>query len=166
MFIRCLSCHRNFITAQRWRDSRNYSGKHSRICNSWRIWTLIMVFIWQKLFGKTLKDLKLLKNLDLDNGVHLTETLTQISLHCKNFESLSIRRYTIRKEEASAIVNYLPRIKRLIISVAYMLEQNLVMILKGCEELSCIWMCAKEMVFRLRLASHISPKFKYKVLVM
>ena len=55
-----------------------------------------MVFIWQKLFGKTLKDLKLLKNLDLDNGVHLTETLTQISLHCKNFESLSIRRYTIR----------------------------------------------------------------------
>ncbi|KAH8511941.1 hypothetical protein H0E87_009214 [Populus deltoides] len=115
----------------------------------------------QKLFGKTLKDLQLLKNLDLDN-----ETLTQISLHCKNFESLSIRRYTIRKEEASAIVNYLPRIKRLIISVAYMLEENLVMILKGCEELSCIWMCAKEMVFRLRLASHISPKFKYKVLVM
>ena len=115
----------------------------------------------QKLFGKTLKDLQLLKNLDLDNGVHLTETLTQISLHCKNFESLSIRLYTIRKEEASAIVNYLPRIKRLIISVAYMLEENLVMILKGCKELSCIWMCAKEMVFRLSLASHITPKFKY-----
>ena len=96
----------------------------------------------------------------------MQELLSQISIHCKNFIALAIERANIGKDEASAIVNFLPNIKVLGLRYASMEKENLVTILQGCEQLElfdardCIGFDEGDEEI-LKLASHIRS-FKLK----
>ncbi|XP_059630360.1 F-box/LRR-repeat protein At3g48880-like [Cornus florida] len=135
-------------------DSRaNYlkSWSYSRTCSSA---LMSLVCKWH--------DLEVIKF----GGIGFIEkTLTQISLHCKNFVGLTIFLACITKEEALAIVTLLPGIKHLELRNAIIAPENLVMILRGCKKL--VHFDVRDGVrFRvdneiLKLAAHI-PTFKYE----
>ncbi|GFY81611.1 hypothetical protein Acr_01g0014200 [Actinidia rufa] len=52
-----------------------------------------------------------LQFLKLQRCFDMKELLTQINIHCKNFEALAIERANIGRDEASAIVKFLPKYK-------------------------------------------------------
>ncbi|XP_057484741.1 uncharacterized protein LOC130770956 isoform X4 [Actinidia eriantha] len=56
-----------------------------------------------------------LQSLKLQRCFDMEELLTQISIHCKSFVALAIETANIGKDEASAIVNFLPNIKVLVL---------------------------------------------------
>ncbi|KAB5519190.1 hypothetical protein DKX38_023509 [Salix brachista] len=76
-----------------------------------------------------------LENLWLGSSDCLVNIITEIALACSKFSGLSVSSATIREEEASAIVTYLPNIKSLILRGARMDLENLVIILQGCKNL-------------------------------
>ncbi|KAH7857188.1 hypothetical protein Vadar_009970 [Vaccinium darrowii] len=102
-----------------------------------------------------LRNLELPRNLDSDlmlkipnliskwkNLEHLTlnysfeiPIIAEISIHCKNFYSLTVRRARIGSDEASAIVTLLPNIRYLELSDGCVLNENLLRVLQGCKEL-------------------------------
>lgn len=105
--------------------------------------------------------------LTLGSNIRMEIMLSQISLHCKNFVSLKVKRKpTIGNEKASAIVTFLPNLKYLVMKKASIERESLVMILRGCKKLvhfdvsNCIGFKVDEEM--LKLASHIT-KFEYKV---
>ncbi|KAA8548330.1 hypothetical protein F0562_000014 [Nyssa sinensis] len=51
---------------------------------------------------------KYLEQLELGSSINMPEILYQISIHCKNFVSLSVKRADIGEEDALAIVSLLP----------------------------------------------------------
>ncbi|KAL6971021.1 hypothetical protein U1Q18_030702 [Sarracenia purpurea var. burkii] len=63
------------------------------------------------------------------------EILTQISIHCKNFVGLTIKRDCIWEDEVLAIITLLPNIKCLSMWRCFIEKKNLVMVLQGCKEL-------------------------------
>ncbi|GFY92958.1 hypothetical protein Acr_08g0013540 [Actinidia rufa] len=107
-----------------------------------------------------------LEFLKLQTCFHMQELLFQISIHCKNFIALAIARANIGKDEASAIVNFLPNIKVLGLRYASMEKENLVTILQGCKQLElfdardCIGFDEGDEEI-LKLASHIRS-FKHE----
>ncbi|PSS35681.1 F-box protein, partial [Actinidia chinensis var. chinensis] len=107
-----------------------------------------------------------LQFLKLQTCFQMQEALVQISIHCKNFVALAIAGAKIGKDEASAIVNFLPNIKVLHLRYASMEKENLVTILQGCKQLklfdarNCIGFDEGDEEI-LKLASHI-PSFKHK----
>ncbi|XP_057484424.1 F-box/LRR-repeat protein At3g48880-like [Actinidia eriantha] len=76
-----------------------------------------------------------LQSLELQNCFDMQELLTQIGIHCKSFVALAIKSAKIGKDEASAIVNFLPNIKVLDLRYASMEKKNLMTILQGCKQL-------------------------------
>ncbi|KAA8548420.1 hypothetical protein F0562_000104 [Nyssa sinensis] len=88
---------------------------------------------------------KKLEMLRLKDSYNLEATLTQVSLHCKNFVGLDFTPANIGEDgasvvaigehEASAIVTLLPNIKHLVLRCAFLKREFLVMILQGCKEL-------------------------------
>ncbi|PSS23950.1 F-box/LRR-repeat protein [Actinidia chinensis var. chinensis] len=101
-----------------------------------------------------------LEFLKLQTCFHMQELLAPISVHCKNFIALTIASANIGKDEASAIVNFLPNIKLLGLRYASMKMENLVTILQGCKQLElfdardCIGFDEGDEAI-LKLASHI-----------
>ena len=98
--------------------------------------------------------------------LHMEEVLPQIGLHCHNFIWLSAPYTYIGKDEASAIVTSLPKLKYLDLHNASFEKETLVMILKGCKKLvhldirNC-WGFHGVDAEILELASHI-PTFMYE----
>ncbi|XP_057484030.1 F-box/LRR-repeat protein At3g48880-like [Actinidia eriantha] len=107
-----------------------------------------------------------LQFLKLQRCFDMKELLTQINIHCKNFEALAIERANIGRDEASAIVKFLPNIKVLDLRYASMKKKNLMTILKGCKQLElfdaryCIGFTEGDEEI-LRHASHIRS-FKHE----
>ncbi|KAL7219853.1 hypothetical protein ACSBR2_012839 [Camellia fascicularis] len=103
---------------------------------------------------------KNLKHLSLAVSLRLKELFTEISVHCKNFESLAIPDAFISKDVVLAIVNLLPNIKYLDMRKASIQKEHLVKILHGCKELvhfdvsDCFGFDAEDDEI-LKLASHI-----------
>ncbi|CAL5392011.1 unnamed protein product [Camellia sinensis] len=103
---------------------------------------------------------KNLKHLSLAVSLRLKELFTEISVHCKNFESLAIPDAFISKDVVLAIVNLLPNIKYLDMRKASIQKEHLVKILHGCKELVhfdvsyCFGFDADDDEI-LKLASHI-----------
>ncbi|KAK6912193.1 hypothetical protein RJ641_024286, partial [Dillenia turbinata] len=62
------------------------------------------------------------------------ELYHQISLHCKKFDGIK-KRGLMDDEEALAIVNFLPTLKHLTVTSAFLTRKNLVTILQGCKGL-------------------------------
>lgn len=81
------------------------------------------------------------------------EMVTQISLHCARFSGLTMAG-SIKKEDVTAIVDYLPRIKRLNLSRSFLPREELLGIINGCRELhrlsvnNCIGFEADEEICR------------------
>lgn len=61
--------------------------------------------------------------------------IAKISIHCKNFHSLTVKRARMGKVEASAIVTLLPKIRYLDLSDGYIEKEILLKVLQGCKEL-------------------------------
>ncbi|KAF5950559.1 hypothetical protein HYC85_012552 [Camellia sinensis] len=78
---------------------------------------------------------KNLKHLSLAVSLRLKELFTEISVHCKNCESLAIPDAFISKDVVLAIVNLLPNIKYLDMRKASIQKEHLVKILHSCKEL-------------------------------
>ncbi|XP_059632161.1 putative F-box/LRR-repeat protein 23 [Cornus florida] len=101
--------------------------------------------------------------LTLQYSSYMQEILTQVSLHCKNFVGLAITEAYFCDKEASDIATLLPNIKYLCLSYAYLHEDDLEIILRGCKELLyldvryCVGFEEEEDEI-LKLASHI-PTF-------
>ncbi|XP_057464387.1 F-box/LRR-repeat protein At3g48880-like [Actinidia eriantha] len=76
-----------------------------------------------------------LQSLELQRYFDVQELVTQIGIHCKSFVALAIEGAIIGRDEASAIVNFLPNIKVLHLRNASMEKENLVTILQGCKQL-------------------------------
>ena len=76
-----------------------------------------------------------LETLWLGSSDNLVNIITQISLACSKFSSLSVSSAIIWKKEASAIVTNLPNIKSLSLRGAWIDLENLVIILQGCKNL-------------------------------
>ena len=91
---------------------------------------------------------------------HMKSVLPQIGLHCNNFIWLSAPYAGIEKDEASAIVALLPRLKYLDLHYSFFEKEALVMILQGCKQLvhldvrECFGFCDDDAEI-LELASHI-----------
>ncbi|WKA11817.1 hypothetical protein VitviT2T_029279 [Vitis vinifera] len=91
---------------------------------------------------------------------HMKSVLPQIGLHCNNFIWLSAPHASIEKDEASAIVASLPRLKYLDLHYSFFEKEALVMILQGCKKLvhldvrKCFGFCDDDAEI-LELASHI-----------
>ncbi|KAI8004401.1 F-box/LRR-repeat protein [Camellia lanceoleosa] len=81
---------------------------------------------------------KKLEFLKLGISCQIKEIIAQISIHCKNFVGLAIKRAQIEKNEATAIVTLLPNINYLGLKEASIQRQYLVMILKGCKKLEYV----------------------------
>ncbi|KAA8548423.1 hypothetical protein F0562_000107 [Nyssa sinensis] len=83
--------------------------------------------------------MKNLEMLTLEDSSNLQETLTPVSLHCKNLVGLDFTPgfalVHILEDEASAIVTLLPNIKHLGLRHTFLQRKFLVMILQGCKEL-------------------------------
>ncbi|KAF8393236.1 hypothetical protein HHK36_021477 [Tetracentron sinense] len=65
-----------------------------------------------------------------DNPPYFKEILVQISLHCKNFTGLNKSGY-MDDDEALAIVDFLPKLKYLTLTSAFLSKKNLKLILEG-----------------------------------
>ncbi|KAH7858105.1 hypothetical protein Vadar_020044 [Vaccinium darrowii] len=106
---------------------------------------------------------KNLEHLGLDKLGFRIPIIAQISIHCKNFHSLTVKRDVIGKDEASAIVTLLPNIRYLDLGYAFITKENLIKVLQGCKEqvhfVSC-WFPLEVDDDILQLGSRIST-FKY-----
>lgn len=98
----------------------------------------------------------------LESGNDFEEILSQISIHCKDFWGLRVSNADIvNDEEAIAIVNFLPKIKHLILRDAHIHRDALMKLLQGCTELQvldvsdCIGFSEDDGEI-LKLASHIT----------
>ncbi|KAJ9676405.1 hypothetical protein PVL29_025096 [Vitis rotundifolia] len=67
---------------------------------------------------------------------YMKEIVPQIGLHCNNFISLSAPYTNIGKDEASAIMDSLPKLKYLDLHTSYFEKETLVMILQAANSLS------------------------------
>lgn len=66
---------------------------------------------------------------------NLEQILSPISVHCKNFCSLHVCNASIHKDEALAIITFVPNIKYLILRSADFHRDSLVSILRSCKSL-------------------------------
>lgn len=104
---------------------------------------------------------KRLEWLMLGSSYDLVKILSQISIHCKEFWGLRVSNANIVDDEAIAIVNFLPKIKHLILRNAYIDRDALMKLLQGCTELraldvsDCIGFSEDDEEI-LKLASHIT----------
>lgn len=93
--------------------------------------------------------------------ISFMEILSEISLHCKNFNKLEMSG-SLRNQEALAIATLLPKIKHLCLSKSYMSKEALLVILRGCRELEtldakyCIGFKVDDEI--LKMASHIKRR--------
>lgn len=78
---------------------------------------------------------KHLEFLVLGDCINMEEILAQVNVLCKNLVGFGIVSAYFEGNEASAIVTFLPNIKYLSLSHAWMYQEDLVTILKGCKEL-------------------------------
>ncbi|ONI28721.1 hypothetical protein PRUPE_1G157400 [Prunus persica] len=78
---------------------------------------------------------KRLEWLMLGSSYDLVKILSQISIHCKDFWGLRVSNADIFNDEAIAIVNFLPKIKPLILRKAEIDRDALMKLLQGCTEL-------------------------------
>ncbi|PRQ38500.1 putative F-box domain, leucine-rich repeat domain, L domain-containing protein [Rosa chinensis] len=90
--------------------------------------------IIQEIIGKWTN----LEYLVLGSSYNLENFLGQISIHCKNLCLLRVADANIGKDEAMAIVSLLPKLKQLILKNAYIDRDDLVTLLRGCNELVCL----------------------------
>ncbi|BFG15382.1 hypothetical protein CerSpe_016560 [Prunus speciosa] len=110
---------------------------------------------------------KRLEWLTLGSSYDLVKILSQISIHCKDFWGLRVSNADIVNDEAIAIVNFLPKIKHLILRDAHIDRDALMKLLQGCTELQvldvsdCIGFSEDDEEI-LKLASHIT-NFSCKV---
>ncbi|XP_020409394.1 putative F-box/LRR-repeat protein 23 [Prunus persica] len=104
---------------------------------------------------------KRLEWLTLGSSYDLVKILSQISIHCKDFWGLRVSNSNIFNDEAIAIVNFLPKIKHLILRDAHIDRDALMKLLQGCTELQvldvrdCIGFSEDDGEI-LKLASHIT----------
>ncbi|VVA25474.1 PREDICTED: F-box/LRR-repeat [Prunus dulcis] len=104
---------------------------------------------------------KRLEWLMLGSSYDLVKILSQISIHCKDFWGLRVSNADIFNDEAIAIVNFLPKIKHLILRKAEIDRDALMKLLQGCTELrvldvsDCIGFSEDDEEI-LKLASHIT----------
>ncbi|XP_021823171.1 putative F-box/LRR-repeat protein 23 [Prunus avium] len=104
---------------------------------------------------------KRLEWLTLGSSYALVKILSQISIHCKDFWGLRVSNADIVKDKAIAIVNFLPKIKHLILRDAHIHRDALMKLLQGCTELQvldvsdCIGFSEDDGEI-LKLASHIT----------
>ncbi|KAK6914301.1 hypothetical protein RJ641_021622 [Dillenia turbinata] len=102
---------------------------------------------------------KNLEVLRLEGILDMSSILPEISHHCNNFVELSAVGAFVGKGQASAIVTFLPNIKRLVLRKAAIEHDCLKTILEGCNELvlldvrDCIGF--KETDEILNLAAHV-----------
>ncbi|KAL6293408.1 hypothetical protein ACE6H2_001550 [Prunus campanulata] len=103
---------------------------------------------------------KRLEWLTLGSSYDLVKIFSQISIHCKDFWGLRVSN-SIFNDEAIAIVNFLPKIKHLILRNAYIDRDAHMKLLQGCTELQvldvsdCIGFSEDDEEI-LKLASHIT----------
>lgn len=94
----------------------------------------------------------------------MTEILSQIGIHCKNFVDLRLEVYAIDTTDALAIVTHMPNIESLSLVLCNIAREKLVTILKGCTRLSyfAVFECKAPRlnIELLGLASHIGT-FNY-----
>ncbi|CAK7345414.1 unnamed protein product [Dovyalis caffra] len=117
--------------------------------------------------AELIRKLKHLEELTLRDSANLIDITREININCTNFTLLAISHggACIKEEEASAIVNNLPKIKYLKLSKGFIEQKSLVMILKGCKNLvhldvsNCLGFNPDDKI--LALASHIG-EFNYK----
>ncbi|CAL8991770.1 unnamed protein product [Prunus brigantina] len=79
--------------------------------------------------------LKHLESLSLGCSTDITEILSQISLHCKNFRRLDVFRASLCKDEVLSIVKFVPNIEYLSLRRAIIRRCDLITLLQGCREL-------------------------------
>ncbi|KAJ6827841.1 F-box/LRR-repeat protein-like [Iris pallida] len=116
-----------------------------------------------KLVGKW-KELELLEM--VSNPSSFSELAGEIRLNCKNFSGLKMS--GVKKEDASAIVNHLPKLKYLNLNRSYLPKETLLAIMKGCEDLErlsakqCIGFEADrevlDMAARIKSFEHVGSK--------
>ncbi|XP_061992203.1 F-box/LRR-repeat protein At3g48880-like isoform X2 [Rosa rugosa] len=113
--------------------------------------------IIQEIIGKWTN----LEYLVLGSSDNLENFLGQISIHCKNLCLLRVADADIGKDEAMAIVSLLPKLKQLILKNANIDRDDLVTLLRGCNELvrldvsNCIGFDEEDEEIA-KLASHIA----------
>ncbi|CAL2227455.1 unnamed protein product [Prunus armeniaca] len=84
---------------------------------------------------------KHLEFLILGSTHRLEEILSQISIHCKDFCALHLGNANIGKDEAMAIIGFLPKIKSLFLGKSEIGRDALMTLIRGCKELLVLDVC-------------------------
>lgn len=67
---------------------------------------------------------------------NFSEVAAAISRNCKDFQELAIPSSSIKKEDASAIATYLPKLRSLDLSRSFVSKAELMAVVEGCGELA------------------------------